>query len=188
MRTFAAAIAVLIIFAILFIQAPSYLVYSDQPRKADAVVLFLGNEYKERRAEAVRLIRDGYADYLLIPAYGKMAKATDLARASRNGVPSRPAHYPVVYEDTHIEVLEAKRLMDKEGLTSAIFVSSPYHMRRIRLIANRVFTGSGYQTAFVPTRFEKPTEGLWFLNQNNLRKVIGEYSKIAWFFLYRWFK
>ena len=74
MRTFAAAMGVLILFAVLFIYAPNYLVYSDKPQKADAVVLFLGNEYKERRAEAVHLIRDGYADYLLIPAYGKMAR------------------------------------------------------------------------------------------------------------------
>ncbi|MBP1747679.1 MAG: hypothetical protein H6Q52_218 [Deltaproteobacteria bacterium] len=188
MRTYAAGIAVLFVFAVLFIRAPNYLVYSDKPQKADVVVLFLGSEYKERRAEAVRLIRDGYADYLLIPAYGKMAQAQDFGRASRSSVPSRPSHYPVVYEDTHIEVLEAKRLMDKEGLTSAIFVSSPYHMRRIRLIANRVFTGTGYRTIFVPTRFEKPTESLWFLHQKNIRKVASEYSKIAWFFLYRWLK
>lgn len=188
MRTFFASICVLIILAVLFVWAPNYLVYSDKPEKAEAVVLFLGNEYKERKAEAVRLIRDGYADHLLIPAYGKMAQVPDFERASRNGVPVRPPHYPVVYEDTHIEVIEAKKLMDKKGLTSAIFVSSPYHMRRIRLIANRVFTGTGYRMIFVPTRFEKPAEGLWFLNQNNIRKVAGEYSKIAWFFMYRWLK
>ncbi len=188
MKAFAAAIAVLIVLALLFVRAPVYLVYSEKPQKAEAVILFLGNEYKERRAEAVRLIRDGYADYLLIPAYGRLVKAPGLDRSSRNGIPSRPAHYPVVYEDTHIEVLEAKKLMDRNGLTSAIFVSSPYHMRRIRLIAGRVFTGGDYRMTFVPTRFEKQVESLWFFNGPAIRKVVGEYSKIAWFFLYRWFK
>jgi hypothetical protein len=186
MRTFAAAIAVLLGIGFLVINAPGYLSYSEQPRKSDAIILFLGNEYKDRRAEAVRLIRDGYADYLLIPAYGKLVKAADVERSSRNGVPFRPSHYPGVYEDTHIEVLEAKKLMDRNGLKSAIFVSSPYHMRRIRLIANRVFTDGGYRTTFVPTRFEKPTNALWFLNGSAIRKVAGEYGKIAWFFLYRW--
>lgn len=188
MRAFAAAIAVLIMVALLVINAPGYLSYSEQPRKSDAVILFLGNEYRDRRAEATRLIRDGYADYLLIPAYGKLVKAADLDRSSRNGPPLRPSHYPGVYEDTHIEVLEAKKLMDRNGLTSAILVSSPYHMRRIRLIANRVFAGGGYRTTFVPTRFERPAKGFWFINGSAIRKVVGEYGKIAWFFLYRWMK
>ncbi len=188
MRTFATAICVLAMLAVLFILAPDYLIYSDKPQKADAVVLFLGTEYRERKAEAVRLINDGYADYLIIPAYGKIAEAPNFERGSLMGVPSRPSHYPVVFEDTHVELLEAKRLMDGKGLTSAIFVSSPYHMRRITVIAKRVFTGSGYRMIFVPTRFEKPTGRLWFLNQNTIRKVTGEYGKIAWFFLYRWVK
>lgn len=188
MRTFSAAIVVLIIFVLLIIKAPGYLSYSDEPCRADAVILFLGNEYRERRAEAARLIRDGYADHLLIPAYGKLLKADDLERPSRNGVPLRPSHYPGFYEDTHVEVLEAKKLMDRNRLASAIFVSSPYHMRRIKLIANRVFTGGEYRIIFVPTRYEKPTNGPWFLNQGSIRKVVGEYGKIAWFFLYRWMK
>jgi hypothetical protein len=188
MKTFTAAIAVLVICALLLFRAPVYLVYSDRPQKADAVVLFLGLEYKERRAEALSLIRDGYADYLLIPAYGKIIKAPEVGRSSRNGTPLRPSHYPVAYEDTHIEVLEAKKLMDNKGLTSAIFVSSPYHMRRIRLIAGKVFAGGNYRMLFVPTRFEKPTERFWFFNGSAIRKFAGEYGKIIWFFLYRWFK
>lgn len=188
MRTFAAAIAVVMAFAGLVVYAPNYLLYADPPRKADAVVLFLGNEYRERRAEAVRLIEEGYAAYLVIPAYGRLVEATRHPEASRKVVPSRPSHYPAVYEDTHVEVLEAKRLMDGKGLTSAIFVSSPYHMRRIRLIANRVFPGAAYRTTFVPTRFERPGDGLWFLHESEIRKVTSEYGKILWFFLYRWTK
>ncbi len=188
MKAFTIATVFLVIIAVFILRAPAYLAYSELPRKSDAVVLFLGNEYKERRAEAVHLIRNGYADYLLIPAYGKMVEAPNLERASRNVVPARPPQYPILYEDTHIEVLEAKKLMDKKGLKSAIFVSSPYHMRRIRLIAGKVFAGPGYRMAFVPTRFEKQTNGLWFLHQSDIRKVVSEYCKIAWFSLYRWFK
>jgi len=188
MKAFAVAICVLVLLAVLIVFAPHYLAYTDKPQKAEAVVLFLGNEYRQRRAEAVRLIQDGYADYLLIPAYGKITEAPDMGRTARNAIPSRRSHYPGIYEDTHIEVLEAKRIMDKKGLTSAIFVSSPYHMRRIRLIVNRVFTDTGYRMIFVPTRFERPTGKFWFLHGNDIRKVATEYSKIAWFFLYRWFK
>ena len=188
MRTFAAAVVVILAFAGLVVYAPSYLFYADPPRKSDAVVLFLGNEYKERRAEAVKLMAEGYAAHLVIPAYGRVAEAGKHGEASRNVVPSRPSHYPVVYEDTHIEVIEAKMLMDRNGLTSAIFVSSPHHMRRIKLITDRVFTGGAYQTTFVPTRFEKRKEGFWFLHESEIKKVTSEYGKILWFFLYRWMK
>jgi len=122
MKTLAAALAVILAFAGLVVYAPHYLFYADAPRRADAVVLFLGNEYRERRAEAVKLMAEGYAGYLVIPAYGRVAEAGKHGEASRNVVPSRPSHYPVVYEDTHIEIIEAKRLMDGRGLTSAIFV------------------------------------------------------------------
>lgn len=188
MRTFAASIVMLLAFAGLVVYAPNFLSYSDPPRKAQAVVLFLGLEYKERRAEALRLITEGYAAYLIIPAYGKVAQAPNHAEASRNAVASRPPGYPVVYEDTHVEILEARKLMDREGLTSAIFVSSPYHMRRIKLITDRVIPGKTYRTTFVPTRFEKQYDGLWLLNESEIRKVTSEYGKIAWFFLYRWLK
>lgn len=188
MRTFAAAVVVILAFAGLVVYAPSYLFYADPPRKSDAVVLFLGNEYKERRAEAVKLMGEGYAAYLVIPAYGRMVEAGKHGEASRNVVPSRPSHYPVVYEDTHVEIIEAKKLMDRKGLTSAIFVSSPHHMRRIKLIADRVFIGGAYVTTFVPTRFEKPRQGFWFLRESDIRKVTSEYGKILWFFLYRWMK
>ena len=188
MKSFLAAIAVLLIFAGLVVYAPRYLLYADPPQKSDAVVLFLGKEFKERRAQALELIRKDYAGYLVIPAYGKTAEAANHGEASRNAAPLRPAHYPVVYEDTHVEILEAKKLMDKQGLTSAIFVSSPHHMRRIKLITDRVLPGRTYRIVFVPTRFEKRNEGLWFLNESEIKKVTSEYGKIVWFFLYRWMK
>ncbi|OPY00909.1 MAG: hypothetical protein A4E60_02047 [Syntrophorhabdus sp. PtaB.Bin047] len=188
MRTFTAAVVVILAFAGLVVYAPSYLFYADPPRRADAVVLFLGNEYRERKAEAVKLIGEGYAVYLVIPAYGRVVEAGKHGDPMRNAVPSRPSHYPVVYEDTHIEIIEAKRLMDGKGLTSAIFVSSPHHMRRIKLIADRVFTGGTYHTTFVPTRFERTGEGFWFFHESDIKKVTSEYGKILWFFLYRWMK
>ncbi|MDD3844719.1 MAG: ElyC/SanA/YdcF family protein [Syntrophorhabdaceae bacterium] len=188
MRTFAAAIAVIVAFAGLVVYAPAYLLYADPPQKADAVVLFLGNEYKERRAEAIQLMGEGYASYLVIPAYGRVAQAHNHGDASRKVVPSRPPHYPIVYEDTHIEIIEAKKLMDTRGLSSAIFVSSPHHMRRIKLITDRVFPRGSYRTTFVPTRFERRSDGLWFFHESEIKKVTSEYGKILWFFLYRWMK
>lgn len=184
MRTIGAALLVILIFAVLAFLSPQYLFYADVPQKSDAIVLFLGNEFKERKSETIKLMEEGYASYFVIPAYGRIVETQNHEAASKRAVASRPSRYPSAYEDTHVEIIEAKRLMDSKGLKSAIFVSSPYHMRRIKIIADSVFPKETYQTLFVPTRFEKKGSGLWFRNEQETKKVLSEYSKIAWFMIY----
>ncbi|EFK09732.1 conserved hypothetical protein [delta proteobacterium NaphS2] len=87
-------------------------------------------------------------------------------------------------EDTHSEVLRAKEMMDAYGLKSAIFVSSPYHMRRIKIIAAKVFGQKNYDLSFVPTPYEKTCGPLWWTDSYCLKWVMGEYVKIPWFLSY----
>jgi len=51
------------------IQAPAFLIVSDTPVKSDAVVLFIGNDRGTREKEARQLMHEGFAEYLIIPAY-----------------------------------------------------------------------------------------------------------------------
>jgi len=180
------------------VYAPYYLARADKPVKSDVIVLFVGSKFTPRKEEAFKLIEDGYARYLIVPAYGKVSDAglfsNQPAQANTRPDPSlirgrivNLPHYPKYFEDTHVEILEAKKMMDKAGFKSAIFVSSPYHMRRISIIAGKVFGGGGYQLIYVPSRFEQQSGSLWFLNKRDLKLVTSEYSKIAWFTLYRFF-
>ena len=73
--------------------------------------------------------------------------------------------------------------MERLGISSAILVSSPYHMRRIKLIAERVF-GERPTVCYVPTRYETPNEGFWLFNGYERKFVLTEYMKIGWFVLY----
>ena len=90
-------------------------------------------------------------------------------------------------ENTHIEVLEAKRIMDDSGFKKANFVSFPSHMRRIKMITDHVFQQKNsapyaYQINFVPLRAEPslPKASPWDLK--NIGNVVYEYIKMAWFF------
>ena len=47
-------------------------------------------------------------------------------------------------------MIKGKKIMDKLGYRSTIIVSSPYHMRRLQLIAGKVF-GDDYQIGFQAT-------------------------------------
>jgi uncharacterized SAM-binding protein YcdF (DUF218 family) len=191
-----AIILALIIAAVAY--APYYLVRTDKPVKSDVIVLLVGSKFTPRKEEVFRLIEAGYARHLIIPAYGKVSDAglfsNQAAQTNPKPDPSlirgrivNLSHYPKYFEDTHIEILEAKKMMDKSNFKSAIFVSSPYHMRRISLIVNTVFGENGYRLIFVPSRYEQYSGGLWFLKKRDLKFVSSEYSKIIWFMLYGFF-
>ncbi len=74
-------------------------------------------------------------------------------------------------------------MMERLGIRSAILVSAPYHMRRIKLIAGQVF-GDGMTVRNVPTRYEPPNDGFWLFNGRDRKFVFTEYAKIAWFLIY----
>jgi hypothetical protein len=164
-------------------------------------------------------MEEGYAQHLLIPAFGQVFDMNSVSRIHASTHPriyasthirvhasthsrfhaftltrsaasthqriSALTHYPSYFEDTHIEILEAKKMMDKAGFKSAIFVSSPFHMRRIKIIAEKVFD-KGHVT-FVATRYEKAPSTFWLGNSALVRNVTNEYAKINWFLTYRIF-
>jgi hypothetical protein len=181
-------------FGSLIVYAPRFLVYSSEYRKADTVILFLGPDFAARQKEAHKIIKEGMADYLITPAYRKIYRIVNgepvryyspdsSSTNSGNGkTPTKP--FPYFYEDTHIEIIKAKKIMFEHGLKSAIFVSSPYHMRRIKVIVARVFDSNEGNYYFVPTSFEKAPTFFWELSWTDWRKVGREYGKMFWFALY----
>jgi uncharacterized SAM-binding protein YcdF (DUF218 family) len=190
-------ILLLIILLIVFaaVTAPRYLQYSSSYSKTDAIILFLGPDFSARQKEAYKIIDEGKADYLIIPAYHKIYKisyegpvrylSTNLSSNSsiknKNFVSSPLLNF---HEDTHLEILEAKRMMAEYDLRSAIFVSSPFHMRRIKVIVAKVFNVDGGDFYFVPTSFEKAPDNFWELTWADWKKVGRECGKILWFLLY----
>ncbi len=204
-----------IISALIFISAlysPNYLKYADQPIKADAVVLFIGPPAGVREKEANKLLEAGYADFLIIPAYNRIFMKIPHLPASidgdgrlklslsltlRNGPlkiknTGSAGSYPHFYENTHIEVLEAKRIMDRSGFKKANFVSSPSHMRRIKMMTEHVFqqknsTPDAYQIKFVPAIVESSEVNAPPWDLKYIGAIATEYIKIAWFYSYNVF-
>ncbi len=170
--------------------SPKYLLYSTSYEKSDAIIILLGPDFKARKKEANELINKGMADYLIIPAYHKTYK---LNGAEQYLLPYLKNHesgnrksvsYPIFYEDTHIEIIEAQKVLSDYGLKSAIFVSSPHHMRRIKIIVGKVFKSEHHNFYFVATRYENIPFKFWELSSSDWRKIRREYSKILWFMIY----
>jgi hypothetical protein len=170
--------------------APGFLIYSTPAiADADAVVLLIGPDNRPRTRAAVDLVNQEKGRYLMVPANRFIAKPDlpvtefNLARTYTADPDNRPV-YPKHVEGTHVELLVAREMMDEAGLTSANLVSSPYHMRRIQVIADRVFDTGKYRLAFVPTPYETPTDGPWFMNKWDRDYVVEEWAKILWLWIY----
>ena len=169
--------------------SPRFLIHSTSVTKVDAIVLLLGPDFSARQKEAYQLIYLGMADYLIIPAYDK---AYRIEKGSTRYLPEfalkekslvKNGKAPDYFEDTHLEIMDSQSIMDMHGLSSAVFVSSPYHMRRIQMMVRKEFkTGGPYY--FRPTRYEEAPKDVWNLTYADVRKVWREYIKILWFFVY----
>jgi hypothetical protein len=186
------ALAILFVSALLAgiaaYHAPRFLVYADKPVKSDAVILFFGNNSSAREKEAKRLVHEGYARFLITPAYHQVVDASNIplpyAEAANNAASRGAGGYPGYYEKTHLEVLYAKQTMHAMGLKSAIMVSAPYHMKRIKMICEKTFGEQARSISYVPTRYEKEPIDLRAMDWGDWVFVIREYVKICWFSMY----
>ena len=186
------SVFILLLIAGIILYSPQFLLYSTDYKKAEAIILLLGPDFKARQKEANQLINEGMADYLIIPAYHKTYGIYDKGKGqyllpdlnSPESGNNKVLSYPGFYEDTHIEIIEAQKIMSGYGLKSAIFVSSPYHMRRIKLIAGKVFKSDNNNFYFVPTRYEKVPFAFMELSSSDWKKIRREYSKMLWFVIY----
>jgi uncharacterized SAM-binding protein YcdF (DUF218 family) len=77
-------------------------------------------------------------------------------------------------------------MMDGLGLHSALLVSSPYHMRRIRIMAGTVFTGKGYSFTCVPTMSERSFNMSDWADRYKRNVMIQEIGKLCWFMIYQY--
>lgn len=187
--------ALVLLLPVLFaLFAPGFLLSEDIPAQADAVVLFVGPGNEARLDEAKALIKEGHARYLIIPSSGELfavAPGSGLVKISGNRLPGKSVHgkrivpvYKKYLENTHVEALEARRIMAELGLRSAVLVSSPYHMRRIRLIADRVFNPDQFTFYCKPVRWQSGFMVSDWLNKERRRIIVSEYVKMGWLLVY----
>ena len=189
------AIAILCVLIVLtgvaVYNAPRLLVYADKPVKSDAVILFVGIESSTRSKEAHLLFNEGYSRYLIVPSSQQVIAAVGVSPQRTVAINLAAAggagKYPGYYENTHREVLYAQKMMNSMGLKSAIMVSSPYHMRRIKMICEKTFGEQARYISYVPTSYEPGMTDFGHVDRAELKMVILEFAKICWFRFYSLF-
>lgn len=186
---------------IFFLAGEKFLrVKSDsRSQKADAVVVLAGSpkEDKGRIEEGSALIRQGKGRYLILPLrhsaiewpwavqyYGlHEALPEDKVLIGR----STKIDDPLIerFGGTYVEAIKTVRIMRDLDLTSAIIVSSAYHMRRAQM-AFELFRQPGrLEFYYHPVDSERRPKQPWWTDMEYVARVLQEYKKLlAAYFIY----
>lgn len=113
---------------------------TDTPEKSD-VIIMLGGGDKGRMEKAAELYHEGYAEYVMItPAIASLyPQSTEFALEL--GIPEEAIIEEHVATSTYTNATESLRIMDEKGFDSALVVTSDYHLKRSKMIYDRVSDG-----------------------------------------------
>jgi uncharacterized SAM-binding protein YcdF (DUF218 family) len=189
---FAAAALALIL---MFLRAPSYLLGYDNPIQADVAAVMLGPGFAERIRQGQKLLAEGRVSYLIIPGRcvvfangpgGKLDAQMDMLGL---GHPlCIDLDEPKYRVKTHRELERTRAIMEGLGFRSVNLVSSPYHMRRINIIAQKVFDSRGFRYSTVSAERNGEGSWKWWQSREDWWWVSREYAKLAWFTVYSAFE
>ncbi|MBL7197030.1 MAG: YdcF family protein [Candidatus Omnitrophica bacterium] len=175
---------------------------SQVPKKADCIVVFAGGVgesgqagqgYEERVQHAVELYKEGYAKYMIFSSGYMYAFKEPLVMkvlAISLGVPEEAIILEDKAKNTYENIKFTKKILVDKGWDEILLVSSPYHMRRISLVAKKLTRGTKIIYTPIPeSRFYKHGIGpngerVWKqVNLQQIRGLIHEYLAIMHYFI-----
>lgn len=171
--------------------AGEWLVVKTPLRKADVIYVYAGGPL-ERPQQAAELYRRGFAPRVAVAGIlidpdlmvlGHMFNDGTVNRLAlmRRGVPGNAVVQIWQGTSTMEETRGLRALMDAQGWKTAILVSSPIHMRRIRFTVSRAFKGAGYKLYYAPVEDPRIRPDSWWLDEEGLISVTVEYIKLVYY-------
>jgi uncharacterized SAM-binding protein YcdF (DUF218 family)/glycosyltransferase involved in cell wall biosynthesis len=165
----------------------------EVPRRADVIAVFAGGVgesgqagggYQERVKQAVDLYHAGHADRMIFSSgYVFAFREAEVMRALAvaSGVPESAIVLEERAANTYEMTQFVNAIMTREGWTSALLISSPYHMRRAIL----TWRTTDPATVVIPTpvpqsQFYAHDRGASFAQ---LRGILQEYAALGGYWL-----
>lgn len=121
----------------------------DQPddgksdcQQADAIVAVSGGDTNSRAKRAINLFKQGWAPIIIFSGDSADPKAESNAEVMRKlalseGVPDSAIHIDSDSKNTRENAINTSKIINKIGAKDVILVSSPYHLRRVKLNFSR---------------------------------------------------
>jgi uncharacterized SAM-binding protein YcdF (DUF218 family) len=188
-------IALIIILALLYIghgylldKAGRYLYYEDVMKPADVIVILAGEE-TERVEYGVNLFKEGWArkDKIILAGGPVVWKYTLASLMGEHAVSLGIPKDAILLEDqsktTEEDACFTKQILDKHKYKSCILVTSPYHSRRAYTIFEKIM-GKEITVISAPCNQSWFRFDDWWKRRKDRAKVLSEYSKFLWLWLF----
>ena len=151
---------------------------------ADALIA-IGGDGPERVATAMRLLREGYGQWLIVSggpyAFGLNSGLIMRDQALRAGLPAERLLVDDRAESTVDNARGSAGLMEGRGLASALLLTSPYHTRRAAMIFAREFRSKRLNVRVLAVDDGHFRVDRWWTREFERRLVVREYGKLVLF-------
>lgn len=183
-------VATSILLIIIVANLGNYLVVNDELHKADAIVVFSGDN-GPRTEKGVELLKEGLGDYLILSGgivYDDVTMAELMKNhALRLGVPEDKILLDDKASTTNENAEFTKEIIEENNFKSVIVVTSEYHSRRSKLamekaLENTLIDGESIEVMVAHSTEEKFTSK-WWTSGNSVLIVISEYLKLIGYWL-----
>lgn len=168
----------------------SFLIVNDELNKADAIVVFSGDN-GPRTEKGVELLKEGLGDYLILSG-GIVYDDVTMAELMKNyamklEVPEENILIDDKAATTHENAEFTKDIIEESNFKSIIVVTSEYHSRRSKLamkkvLENTLVDGKKVEVMVAHSTEEKFTTK-WWTSGNSILIVISEYLKLMGYWL-----
>ncbi|AMB94558.1 YdcF family protein [Aerococcus sanguinicola] len=124
-----------------------HLIVDETPKQADVIIVPEGMITEERAERAANLYRGGYSrsGKLIVSPYDQI----NGAYYAEHGVPESAIVNDATATSTYENATHSLKMMEEAGYSSALVVSSDYHMLRTKMIFERVNRRYGFDLTFV---------------------------------------
>jgi len=179
----------IIIFFIYFYLLPgiaSFLTIQTDLQQSDVIIILGGDS--ERVSYGVELYMENYSDKIIItggrldiPYLNTTWAELQKKEAVKLGVLPEDIILAEKSTTTYEDALFARDIMLQNNFTSAIVVSSPYHMRRVAWLFGKVFNNDDITLLYSPVEnsWFKPEK--WWTDGKDIHVVMDEYAKFVYY-------
>lgn len=176
-RRFLIYFSVLLLVTFL-LSAGRFLTLSQPPQQADVIIVLSGGP--GRVEEGAELYKANYSPYIIFSHTKESTSSSGdmLKTALALGIPPDA----ILTEDAALSTYQNAELtlpiMKEQGFTSAIVVSSDFHMRRVKFIFDHVYKKSGIELTYLGSDSDYNAKQ-WWSDPYSRETTFNEYTKMV---------
>lgn len=154
-----------------------FLTLTEPDKKADAIIILSGGQ--GRVEKGVELYQAGYAPYIILSnSTESTSRSGDMLQtALALGVPEDVIFTESAAESTYQNAELTLSILKEHDFESAIVVSSEFHMRRVKLLFDRVYRKSEIELTYVGSS-SGYNDARWWSDRNSRETTLNEYVKM----------